>query len=1020
MKKDPCLHRGVVAPRPTSLSTTRSLLGAPIWRRMGKHLSLALLGAAALWAGEAMGQSIYVLTTTNRLLTIPATSPGLPQGSIAITGIAAGETLVDIDIRPQNQQLYGLGVNPTTNKATLYHIAPETGIAAVVGSVGSVAFTTDGTTPVALPDPAGARWAIDFNPAVDRLRVVGGSLNFRVNPNTGGPIDGDNTGLTSGTVTGFNPDGAINTGTTTLSGVAYTNNQPNNGGTTTLYTVEAGNNMLFIQNPPNEGTQSLGQTITLSGSTLDFSDPAGFDIPEGVNAGGNNLPVGSGSGFLLTSVGGVLGLYSVDLTNAQATLIGTLPPGTTSRGIAIRTESNPIIALDPAGPNVVRFDAATPGTTTTQALNTTLLASGETLVGFDFRPQTGQFYALGVKPTVGASTGSLYLIDPQTGALTPVGTASQISFVTAGGTAIDLPDPATTGYGFDFNPTVDRIRVTTSTGLNFRLNPITGGPVDSDTVNAGTQPDGAINGLPGGSTGVDGAAYTNSYAQSLTGGVTTLYTLDAASNSLYIQNPPNAGTQTQALPITLGGNGLDFTTATGFDIPGTVAVTTSNMPAKGDGWLVATVAGTTGLYRVNLATGAATSIGAVGTSLAGLATLFPPRLPAVVSNDTVTVVGPSSRLYVLANDGLSDGAVITGVSNPAITISGRSLVIPSSFTGTFTYFTVDGGVQSVGTVTVVAGVAVMNPTTFTGLLTTATGEIVGTAKASVSTKGVVTVQLLGGTLKTTAKITLPTGVLTGAAFTPLGYLTVTKNADNLVVSLEALGGALGATLRAVPTTATAAKYHIALASPDSDFPGGGYVIATVSKKGAVALTGLLPDGVPFSAATALRDDNTFVFYSVAAKTKPPTVVAGEFTPANLTATDVTGELAWLKRPQVAGVKGVHLTGADTNLTANGSLFDGTAALPTGNGTLTLSGGNLAATEMGPVVITTKGVPTVPAGSLKTWTGVSAKVGKFSATVAVPTVAKPVKGSGLYLPKSNSAWGYFPGTTVGGRIQLTQP
>ena len=34
--------------------------------------------------------------------------------------------------------------------------------------------------------------------------------------------------------------------------------------------------------------------------------------------------------------------------------------------------------------------------------------------------------------------------------------------------------------------------------------------------------------------------------------------------------------------------------------------------------------------------------------------------------------------------------------------------------------------------------------------------------------------------------------------------------------------------------------------------------------------------------------------------------------------------------------------------------------------------------------------------------------------------KGLNGAGIYLPKSNSAWGYFPGTTLGGRIELTQP
>ena len=116
------------------------------------------------------------------------------------------------------------------------------------------------------------------------------------------------------------------------------------------------------------------------------------------------------------------------------------------------------------------------------------------------------------------------------------GTTSAITFA-----GVDFPDPATSGYGIDFNPTVDRLRVVTSTGLNFRVNPITGLP-------ATATPYGNINGS--GVTGVSATAYTNSYTQALTGGVTTLYTLDAASNSLYIQTPPNNGTPgVKLLPV---------------------------------------------------------------------------------------------------------------------------------------------------------------------------------------------------------------------------------------------------------------------------------------------------------------------------------------------------------------------------------------------------------------------------------------------------------------------------------------
>ena len=106
---------------------------------------------------------------------------------------------------------------------------------------------------------------------------------------------------------------------------------------------------------------------------------------------------------------------------------------------------------------------------------TPLMAGTETLVGIDYRPETGQLYGLGIDPV--AETGTLYRIDPQTGAasLAVAGTASLITFATE-----DFP-PATAGYGVDFNPNVDQLRVVTATGLNFRVDPATGLPVIATT-----------------------------------------------------------------------------------------------------------------------------------------------------------------------------------------------------------------------------------------------------------------------------------------------------------------------------------------------------------------------------------------------------------------------------------------------------------------------------------------------------------------------------------------------------------
>lgn len=94
------------------------------------------------------------------------------------------------------------------------------------------------------------------------------------------------------------------------------------------------------------------------------------------------------------------------------------------------------------------------------------------------------------------------------------------------------------------------------------------------------------------------------------------------------------------------------------------------------------------------------------------------------------------------------------------------------------------------------------------------------------------------------------------------------------------------------------------------------------------------------------------------------------------------------------------------LTANGSLFTGTTPLA-GAGTLRLSGGNLAATQTNAVTITTD-IPTLPTGSLRAWMAATPVLSRFATKVLISGRTSPVNGNGIYLPKSNSAWGFFRG------------
>lgn len=203
-------------------------------------------------------------------------------------------------------------------------------------------------------------------------------------------------------------------------------------------------------------------------------------------------------------------------------------------------------------------------------ISVTGLQAGENLLGIDFRPVNGQLFGVG-------SSNRLYNISTATGAATQVGT--QPFSVALNGAS----------FGVDFNPTVDRIRVVSDAGQNLRLNPDTGAVVDGNAIAAdGVQPDGNLNGA---TSSIAATAYTNSFSGATT---TTQYAINPTTDQLFIQAPPNAGTQTLvgALGVDLGSNvGFDIVTQNGVNTA--FAVTNSS------------------LYSINLTTGAATLIGGV-------------------------------------------------------------------------------------------------------------------------------------------------------------------------------------------------------------------------------------------------------------------------------------------------------------------------------------------------------------------------------------------------------------------------
>ena len=241
-----------------------------------------------------------------------------------------------------------------------------------------------------------------------------------------------------------------------------------------------------------------------------------------------------------------------------------------------------------ASNKLLKFNAGRPGRILT-TLNITGLQAGETLLGIDYRVAKDQLYALG-------SSGRLYTINEDTAIASAVGTPF----------AVKLDG---TQFGFDFNPTVDRIRVVSNTGQNLRLHPDTGAVVDSNPTLEGVQTDGKLAYAAGDmnfgkSPMTVGAAYSYNKADTK---ITTNFALDAATGALVTQGSregilPAVSPNTGQL-FTIGSLGIAFNNAS-FDIQAVSDVAFAALNSDGSmasRWVM-----------IDLKTGAAKSLGAVG------------------------------------------------------------------------------------------------------------------------------------------------------------------------------------------------------------------------------------------------------------------------------------------------------------------------------------------------------------------------------------------------------------------------
>ncbi len=601
------------------------------------------------------------------LIRFDTTNPTVIQNAVSVSGLQPGETLQGIDFRPTTGVLYALGiVNPDagTDTARLYTINTDTGAATQLGTqIGGLA--------------DGSRIGFDFNPAADRIRVVNAAdQSFRLNPNDGSLAgtdtnldkSGDSEAITAVAydrndkdpatpttlfgldfglddlvmIGGVNGSPSPNMGAVTKVGdTGVTSSDPNLqfdiapdgsafaiipvGGLAGLYSISlstgaatlvnlVGNgadttrgfaiNVDSVANAPDAVNDTYTTpintplTVPAKGVLTNDTDPNGdtITVANFTQPANGAVAVNPDGSFTYTPNSFFIGTdtFTYRATDGTNTSI--------SATVSITVTPSNLMAVGLVGAStLVKFLTNAPGTII-DTVPVQGLQPGEKLLGVDFRPANGRLYGLG-------SSGRVYRIDENTGATTSATLAADPTDVTNPFTALNGAS-----LGVDFNPVPDRLRVTSNTGQNLRINVDTGATITDDPLNPGT-PD------------VVGAGYLNPDADPATG--TTLYTIDRTANALNIQNPPNNGTQTQVGT----GLGVDVSGDIGFDVA-----------RDGRGFLAATDAGTglSRFYTVSLASGGATLIGNVGNGAQGLSGLavqlegIPVAPPPVVTINDVS------------------------------------------------------------------------------------------------------------------------------------------------------------------------------------------------------------------------------------------------------------------------------------------------------------------------------------------------------------------------------------------------
>jgi hypothetical protein len=250
-------------------------------------LNLVLMGSA--FAGVCPGMpdvAVYTLDTHNNLYMLPAGAQNFTNlGQVAQFD---SETLIGIDFRPADRQLYGI-----TDHNNLYLIRPDQ--LGTEGAVSSIASFPFGKIFQGGAYCGGFQSLMDFNPVVDAIRLIGSNTqNYAIVNANGGTLNQlvRQTNISNSVPQGTQPPN--------ITAGAYDNNFA--GATSTIFYVldHSADALGIVPLGSNLSSNTAGGVVGLfgqpimdpntpfGGPSINISPLAGLDIytaPNGVNFG---------------------------------------------------------------------------------------------------------------------------------------------------------------------------------------------------------------------------------------------------------------------------------------------------------------------------------------------------------------------------------------------------------------------------------------------------------------------------------------------------------------------------------------------------------------------------------------------------------------------------------------------------------------------------------------------------------------------------------------------------------------